>query len=438
MHPMKAGTAWRDITPDHPINIFGQMHIRNGEYTRDPLTVNAAVFEDAGRCVAIVSADVCVIPDKLAPELRKLVAAGVAGKIDQADVIIHSTHTHVAPCTSGGIIGEIDPAWLASFKQAIVDAVAEAFKTMADVTLWSGNGHIEQMGWNRRGLSRHGKCEMYYGSWNKDFVGIEGPRDGHVGLIWAKDSDNNVKIVISSFSTHPNCLEGESFYSADLPGEVRKVLRGSLGKDVGVIYLTGAAGDTAPSVMVNNEKRDLSWRGDAGVKRSALYLGGEMLKTIALAQEPMAAQKVGAAHRTLQIPMRPWDTNFEPEKLPESGMKKFCVDSKNDWDRLMREENPVAVPVHVVRLGDAAICFNPSELFCEFGLAIKAQSPASATLIGELTDGWVGYIPTPHAIGHGGYSARSSSHTRLVPDAGWQIVNNTTEMLGELFDSNQS
>ena len=433
---MKAGTSWCDITPDHPLNLLGQMHVRQGEYARDPLTVNAVVFEDQGSHVAIVSADVCLIPDELAVELQQMVAsdAHVAGKIKAADVIIHSTHTHVAPCTTNGIAGEIDDAWFALFKQKVVTAVSEALGKLEPVTLWSGNGYIEELGWNRRGMSRHGKCEMYYGSWNEDFVGIEGPRDGHVGLVWAKDKQDKIKFVISSFSTHPNFLEGESFYSADLPGEVRKVLRGSLGQDIGVIYLTGAAGDTAPTVMVDNKTRSMSWRGDAGVIRSALYLGGEMIKIIGLTQNPMAGQKFGVAHRQLQIPMRPWDAQFEPEKMPESGMKKFCMDSKNDWDRQTRENNPVAVPLHVVRLGDAAICFNPSELFCEFGLAIKKQSPAMTTLVGELSNGWAGYIPTPEAISHGGYSARSSSHTRLIPDAGWQIVDNTVEMLGELFE----
>lgn len=429
---MKAASAWCDVTPEGSIDLLGQMRVRKAERTRDPLTVNAAVFEDAGRRVALVSADVCLVPDELVVTLRDMVKA--QGIIKPDDFVITATHTHVSACTTNGIAGEIDPKWLERFKAAVLESIAKAAEKLEDVTLWSGNGWCDLMGWNRRGMHRDGTCDMYHGSWREGFKGIEGPRDGHVGLIWATNAKGDITLVISSFSTHPNCVEGESFYSADLPGEVRKVLRGALGENVGVIYLTGAAGDTAPSIMENNKDNKQPWRGEAGVVRSGRYLGGEMLKTIAVTINPMESQALGAAHENLQIPMRPWDAWFDPDKLGDGGMKDFCLESRNDWDRLMKEANPVHVPVHVVRLGDAAICFNPSELFCEFGLAIKQNSPAKTTLIGELSNGWCGYIPTPAAIMHGGYSARSSSHTRCVPDAGWRIVESTQTMLGKLFD----
>ena len=44
---MLVGTAWQDITPSEPIDLMGQLHIRKGTRTRDPLTVNA-VTEDRG------------------------------------------------------------------------------------------------------------------------------------------------------------------------------------------------------------------------------------------------------------------------------------------------------------------------------------------------------------------------------------------------------
>jgi len=430
---MRAASAWRDVTPDRPIYLAGQMHARLGEYARDPLTVNAAVFEDGQEKVAIVSADVCIIPDQIADELRRSIAQAVG--IQEHNILLSATHTHVAPFLEDlGLDGApIDEQWVSFFKQSIIDAVSEANANLIEVKLWSGNGYIEQMGWNRRGLHRDGFCEMYLGSWRPGFKGIEGPRDGHVGVIWATDESHNVTLVVSSFSTHPNCLEQGKFYSADIPGEVRKVIRGGLGQQVGVIYLTGAAGDTAPSIMVDNEKNVQPWRGEEGVKRSGRYLGGEILKTIASTTTPMESPVIRSAHRPLMLQMRPWDKNFNPDLLPEGGMKQFCVRSREMWDTLMREKNPFPSPVHVIRLGDAVLCSNSAELFCEFGLAIKKHSPAKTTLIAQLTNGWCGYIPTPHAIGHGGYSARSSSHTRAVPDAGWQIVDDTVEMLKEVF-----
>jgi neutral ceramidase len=130
--------------------------------------------------------------------------------------------------------------------------------------------------------------------------------------------------------------------------------------------------------------------------------------------------------------MRKWDQWADLSEF-RGGMVEFFEKSRADWPRLLREANPVETRLHVVRLGDAAICFNPAELYVEFGLAIKARSPAGVTLIGELADGYIGYVPTPEAIRHGGYSATSASHTRLVPEAGWLMVESTSALLAQAF-----
>jgi hypothetical protein len=93
----------------------------------------------------------------------------------------------------------------------------------------------------------------------------------------------------------------------------------------------------------------------------------------------------------------------------------------------------VAIRLHALRIGDAAICFNPAELYVEFGLAIKQRSPAKVTLVAELSDGYCGYVSTPEAIRHGGYSAASASHTRLIPEGGWMMVETTEQLLIQAF-----
>jgi hypothetical protein len=263
-------------------------------------------------------------------------------------------------------------------------------------------------------------------------VGIEGPRDGEVGVIFARKADGQVKAVVTSFSTHPNCVEGESYYSADLPGQVRKVLRGALGEEVGVVYLTGAAADTAPSIMENNLENIQPWRGEVGLVRSGLYLGGEILKVIAEQVTPMQQPSVRHTQASIDVPMRQWDAWADLSEF-KGGMLDFFEKSRADWPRLLQEANPVPVPVHVLRLGDAAICTNPAELYVQFGLAIKKDSPARVTLVAQLTNGYCGYVPTPEAIRHGGYSATSASHTRLVAEAGWMMVENTHQLLAQAF-----
>jgi neutral ceramidase len=427
---MKLGTAWEDITPSKPVPLFGQMNVRLGQFTRDPLTVNAVVFDDGVQRVAVVSVDVCVLPDVLALSLRNGCAAATGLYVNS--IHIAATHTHVAPCTTNDLVGKVDSDFLKRLDEAVTEAVRRAMADLEDVELFAGRGHLDEMGWNRRGMRRDGSCEMYWGSWHEDFVGLEGPRDGEVGVLFARNANGRVKAVIPSFSTHPNCVEGESFYSADLPGEVRRVLRDALGERVGVVYLTAAAGNTAPSIMEDNPRNEQPWRGEAGLVRSGKYLGGEILKVIAAQTQPMVAPVLRPESVTLEIPMRAWDSQRDPAVLGD-WMREYFEKSRADWPRLLREDNPVKVSLSVLRVGDAAICFNPAELYCEFGLAIKKASPARVTLIAELTDGWSGYVPTPEAICHGGYSAMSVSHTRLVPEAGGMMVEMTSQLLQETF-----
>ena len=74
--------------------------------------------------------------------------------------------------------------------------------------------------------------------------------------------------------------------------------------------------------------------------------------------------------------------------------------------------------IHVVRIGDVAICTNQFELFTEFGLRMLARSNAHLTFAVQLT-GPAHYLPTAEAVQGGGYSAVPSgspvsSHARSV------------------------
>lgn len=423
---MRVGTAWADITPTEKLSVAGQMTERIAQYTHDPLTVNAVVFADGGTRVAIVSCDICLIPDDFVNRTREECFRETGIPAD--NIIIGATHSHVAPNTIDAIPGKVSPEFMADFQQKIVSSVSRAVKDLEETQIYAGKGFIEQMGFNRRGMHHGGKCDMYYGSWNEGFEGLEGPRDGEVGVLFAKRSDGSIKVVVSSFSSHPNSIEGESFYSADIVGAVRAYLRRSIGDDLGVVYLTGAAGNTAPSELVDNTENIQPWRGEEGWKRSGMYLGSEIVKTIAGTIDPMINPKLVLKKETLQIPIMDY-----PEDIEIGWDDEHFRQAKRDWPRKSLEESPYDVRVNVIRIGDAAICANPAEFYCEHGLAIKDKSPASVTLISELTDGFVGYVATREAYKHGGYSTWPAEGCKLAHDAGEQIVASSKKLLNEAF-----
>ncbi len=270
---------------------------------------------------------------------------------------------------------------------------------------------------------------MYHGCWNEDFAGLEGPRDGAVPVIFARRTDGSLKLVVTSFAMHPTTFENENFYSADVPGALRSFLRKNLGDDVGIVYLTGAAGNTAPWDIERDKERERPWYGEEGWRRCGMYLGGEILKVTASTTSPMNPV-LRLAQTVKHIPIRPYPEDFDPDST--WGPEYFRA-SKEDWPRMLCKDSPVPVRLSVLRVGDTAICTNPGELYVEHGLAIRNDSPAHVTMIAELADGYAGYVPTKEAFAHGGYSTWPADTSKLAEDAGETIVKTTRSMLRQAF-----
>ena len=89
------------------------------------------------------------------------------------------------------------------------------------------------------------------------------------------------------------------------------------------------------------------------------------------------------------------------------------------------------IELHVIRLGDIAICTNPFELFTDFGVQIKARSRALETFVIQLT-GQGGYVPTEKAVRSGGYSAIVESNV-VAPEGGQLLVDRIVEHINGLW-----
>ena len=74
---------------------------------------------------------------------------------------------------------------------------------------------------------------------------------------------------------------------------------------VGVVYLTGAAGNTAHATREDNPQRARPWYGEDGWRRCGTYMGAEMLKVIASTTEPMAEPEIRLAQAVEQDPDPP-------------------------------------------------------------------------------------------------------------------------------------
>src|SRR6476659_8117066 len=96
-----------------------------------------------------------------------------------------------------------------------------------------------------------------------------------------------------------------------------------------------------------------------------------------------------------------------------------------------RRGKPPAVEVQVIALGDdLAWVSMPGEIFVDLGLAIKAGSPFRQTMIAELANGSIGYVPTRVAYGQGNYEVISA---RCAEGSGEKLVDVALKQLRTQF-----
>jgi hypothetical protein len=100
----------------------------------------------------------------------------------------------------------------------------------------------------------------------------------------------------------------------------------------------------------------------------------------------------------------------------------------------MQKTNPnptYDTEIHVLRLGDVAICTNQFELFTDFGIRIQTRSKALQTFVIQLA-GPGSYLPTMKAVSGGGYSAVCQSNL-VGPEGGQELVNRSLELINNLW-----
>jgi hypothetical protein len=99
-------------------------------------------------------------------------------------------------------------------------------------------------------------------------------------------------------------------------------------------------------------------------------------------------------------------------------------------DVAARQGKPWEVEVQVITLGDQLAWVSlPGEIFVELGQAIKKGSPFPHTLIAELANGSIGYVPDKAAYPQGNYEVVSA---RCAEGSGELLVEAAVRLLGQM------
>ena len=447
------GWATNSITPDEPVALAGQRHVRIAHKVLDPVTCTALAIETRGDDTAVdqailVSCDLVAIRGGLQDQLRKSLKSKLPD-FDVNKIFLHATHTHTAPVTYGGAYdipkdGVMQPAEYRRFfvKQA-EQAVLQAWSGRKPAGMSWALAHAA-IGYNRRAVYSGGKAVMYGRTTGDTFRRIEGYEDHGVELLFFWNDRRQLSGIVVNIACPSQETEGLSEVSADFWHEVRQELRKQYGKDLFVLPQCAAAGDLSPHLMFRKraEQIMLDRKGISRRQEIARRLARAIDEVLPHAQQARTHLDFRHLVDTVSLPRR----KATPEEYKQAQAKLVELEGRisgPSWEKSQQhriissfehpDENATHdMELHVLRLGDIAMASNPFEYYVDFGIRIKSRSPAVLTMIVQLA-GPGTYVPTRRAVAGGGYSAEISSNL-VGPKGGQVLVEETIKRIKRLWE----
>lgn len=430
-HVLRAGFARADMTPAVGMEIPGGFAKNFSKGIHDPLWAEAAYFTNGTVSLALVGIDEINVSQDIIQDARKQAEAGCG--IPAGNILIGASHTHNGGPVENCWAVEKDAAYCKLVAERIADAVAKACETAVEARVSCGVGQENEIAFNRRFRMKDGTIRTHPGKMNPDIVAPAGPIDPDVAVIAAEDVSGKLLGCIVNFALHGTTLSG-SLISADWIYYLRQTMRGGLGSDIGVVFLNGPCGDVT---QVDNRNPRPGEFGEGWARRVGMSVGSVALNVLAKA-EFAADVPLDVKTEALALPIRDLgdsDAELVKREAPESGLgtgdEVYLKEAA--LVREMKAKSPtVNVEVLTMRIGAAGVASNPAELFCQFGLDIKHNSPFKPTMVVELANGCCGYVGTNEAFLGGGYEVRTARCSYLGPGAGDQIANASARLLCQL------
>jgi hypothetical protein len=451
------GAARVSITPKEPVALAGQVRTRIARQVESPATATALAVEsrdgDTVRDQAVmVSCDLVLIRDDLQPRLRERLKQRVPG-LQPEKVFLTATHTHTAPVTREGVYvipaeGVMHPAaYVTWLLERLEDVVVRAWEgRKAGGVAW-GLGHA-LVAHNRRAVYADGHAQMYGRTDGPAFRGIEGYEDHYVDVLFFTDADRRPLALAVNVPCPSQEVESRSKVNADFWHETRLALAERFGKDVHVVGWPGAGGDQSPHLMwyKRAEERMRALRDLSRLEEIARRIDLAVAAAWEGAKQDVRFD-VPLVHRVqeIQLPVRKvteeeftrakayCDATAKEEKPnPQQSLNRSWNRQIVDRYGTQDAEPFYTMELHALRLGDVAVCTNPFELYTEYGVRIRARSPAVQTFVVQLTGATGGYLPTEEAIRGGGYSTAVFSN-RVGPEGGNVLVDRTVEAINALW-----
>ena len=416
----RVGASLVAITPLKGTPMAGYYHERGAQGTHDELFARAIVIEAGGTRAALVALDLISTTRDLVEEARREIEA--TGAVRGDAVMISATHAHTGPVIRGrGAIDLVvggESVLARDFRSTLPKKIAEAVRLaesrLQSASILVGHGHEASIAFNRRYHMADGTVGWNPGKRNPNILKPAGTIDPDVAVVYCESLDHRPIAAYVNYAVHLDNVGGQ-FFSADVPFTLSKLLADAQGTELVTVFTAGCCGD------VNHI--DVNWSrpqgGFGNAARMGTILAAEVLRTwprfqplragpvrsksttVRLALPEVSADQATAAHEVVARRIDP--------KAPQPNFLAQ-VEAFKVLDVVAQNGRPWEVEIQVVAIGDELAWVSlPGEIFVELGLAIKQDSPFPHTVIAELANGAIGYIPSRRAYAQGNYEVVSAA-----------------------------
>jgi hypothetical protein len=329
--------------------------------------------------------------------------------------------------------------------EAASAAAIEAWKARSAHLVGRGFGHAV-VGHNRLAVYVDGSAQMYGKTNRADFSHAGGYEDHSLDMVFTWKPDGELSGGALAVPCPSQVTESLEVFSADYWHEVRTELRARLGAHLFVLPLCAPAGDQSPHFLLYGEqeaemreRRGVTERQEIGIRVA------DAVERALACTDPPKQDSLQMAHEVLHLDLPPRKITRAERDRTEREYEEWVAEKGDttSWTPMrrravvetfdgLREANPFSVELHVLRIADFAVATNPFELFLDYGLRIKARSPATQTILVQLAGrGW--YLPTQRAIDGGGYGA-TPEVSMVGPEGGAILVEETLRAISELWE----
>ncbi|MBU4200046.1 MAG: hypothetical protein KKG09_03040 [Verrucomicrobia bacterium] len=414
------GAAEVDITPPVGTALAGSLKPRTSIGVDDPLTFKAVVLESGGVKLAYVLADLIVLGREIGDEAVALTSSRTG--IPPTNILWAASHTHTGPYTMPLFGGEINQEWLDGLPEKFAQAVAAAHKSRRPARMIRKRGYCLKMIHNRRLKFKDGReintWLLHRGEEEIQCLGAAAPVDPEVGILCFDDEQGVPIAILWHFSLHTNANFGPRF-SADYPGVVAGRLRERFGAGVVPIFMPGAEADINPLAsycQVGDE------------------LASVIIQNLDKRQPGKGGIKLGALKAEVVVPWRDLTVDQEKRIKDSQWLPTDQAVFRKELELMrkagVRESRTV---IQAWRIGEIGFASLPGELFIEWGLKIKAESPFPWTFPVELGADYLGYLVTEQAWRAGGYESLIARSARPSVEGVAKMVDTALDLLGRLW-----